>query len=129
MEGNWTIDTLFGQQPTNLKLFNYIKRQIEACGDVKLAVTKTQASFGVKRKFAWVWATPATKKQPEGTLMLTLDMLEKETDNRNLIREIIKYRDDKWTHQIPIQGIETIDTIAQLGWFEEAYKFGLGTNT
>lgn len=53
--GEWTIEGLFSGRPEALKLFYVVKQYIESLGPVKIEAMKTQVSFGVKTKFAWVW--------------------------------------------------------------------------
>jgi hypothetical protein len=119
---NWTIEDLFLGKPENIKLFRRLQQHIESLGQTEMVVAKTQVSFGAKRKFAWLWLAPVTKKAPEGILMLTLDMTHK---IRNpLIRTVEEFYPGKWTHQIAITDMSVIEAIFRHKWVEEAYKFG-----
>jgi len=53
--GTRTAEGLFEGQPGSLKLFETVRKFIESLGSVEIAAAKTQVSFGVKTKFAWVW--------------------------------------------------------------------------
>src|SRR4051794_17829025 len=77
---------------------------------------KTQVSFGLARKF--VWLTPLTKTKA----LLIIDMAERHDDP--ILRNVIRYRPDKFTHQIEVRTATDIDQVASLGWFEEAAEWG-----
>ena len=77
---------------------------------------KTQVSFGLARKFAWL--TPLTKSKA----LLVIDM-GKQHDHL-MIRNVIRYRVDKFTHQIEVRTAAEIDEVSSLGWFEEAATWG-----
>jgi hypothetical protein len=119
---NHSIEKLFAEKPESLKLFHALQKGLEALGDVKQVITKTQVSFGAKRKFAWLWLAPATKKTPEGVLMLTLDMTHKVT--HPMITSVEETYTDKWTHQIAVKDEATMREIDKQGWLAESYKFG-----
>jgi uncharacterized protein DUF5655 len=123
MQDEYTDSQLFVDKPHNRQLFLDVQSSIEALGAVKKIVTRTQVSYGAARKFAWVWMTPSTKKTPEGTLMLTLDMRQETSDP--LFASVEKIRTDKWTHQLPITNKTRIDDIERKGWLQEAYLFGI----
>jgi len=53
--GNWAVEDLFYGGPEVLKLFHYVRQYIESLDPVKIESTKTQISFGSKKKFAWIW--------------------------------------------------------------------------
>ena len=53
--GAWTIEGLFEGQPRSYKLFKAVRKYIESIGPVEVEASKTQVSFGVRTKFAWIW--------------------------------------------------------------------------
>ncbi|MCK6067967.1 MULTISPECIES: DUF5655 domain-containing protein [Microbacterium] len=77
---------------------------------------KTQVSFGLARKF--VWLTPLTKTKA----LLVIDMWRRHDDP--MLRNVIQYRPDKFTHQIQVRMAAEVDEISSLGWFKEAAAWG-----
>jgi hypothetical protein len=117
-----TVEALFAGKPHALALFEELKRHIIAGGDVEIVVTRTQVSFGARRKFAWVWLAPPTKTQPEGVLMLTLDMTHRTADP--LISSAEETYAGKWAHQIPVRDEAVLERIVSSGWLRDAWEFG-----
>ncbi|MDY0910932.1 DUF5655 domain-containing protein [Microbacterium sp. CFBP9034] len=94
-----------------------VQEQLLAFGDdIVQEFTATQVSYGAARKFAWL--TPLTKTKA----LLNLDLWEQRS--APILRSVIRYRDDKYTHQIEVRDAEDIDAIADLGWFDEAVSWG-----
>jgi hypothetical protein len=89
---------------------------VEAEGGATEEFKKTQVSYQLKRKFAWL--TPLTRSK----CLLVLDMYERHPDP--LFRDIIEYRHDKFTHQVELTGPETIQQASAAGWFRLAYDWG-----
>ncbi|WP_137845191.1 DUF5655 domain-containing protein [Microbacterium sp. 2FI] len=77
---------------------------------------KTQVSFGLARKF--VWLTPLTKTNA----LLVIDLWHQHEDP--MVRTVIRYRPDKFTHQIEVRTADEIDEVSRLGWLEEAAAWG-----
>jgi hypothetical protein len=119
---NWTTEDLFEGKPEAFALFRDLEERIEALGEIEKIVTKTQVSYGAKRKFAWLWMAPASKKAPEGVLMLTLDMTQKVT--HPIMSSVKETYPSKWTHQIPIKGEDDIREVDEQGWLPASYQFG-----
>ena len=84
--------------------------------DVVEHFTKSQVSFGAARKF--VWLIPLTKAKA----LLVIDMWEEH--HSPLLRDVIPYRQDKFTHQLEVRTPADIDAVAALGWFAEAVAWG-----
>ncbi len=84
--------------------------------DVIEEFAKSQVSFGSARKF--VWLTPLTKTKA----LLLVDLWEERTGPQ--LRSVIRYRDDKFTHQIVVRTVEDNEAVSALGWFEEAVSWG-----
>jgi hypothetical protein len=120
--GIWTIDGLFEGQPGSLRLFEAVRKYIESLGPVTVEAAKTQVSFGVKTKFAWVWL-PQTwiKKRPLNTITLALDLDHEVKDWR--IVQAVEPRPGRWTHHILINEDSDLDDKVK-GWIREAYKNG-----
>ena len=76
----------------------------------------SRVSYALERKFTWL--TPLTKTK----CLLLLDMYEEHSDP--IFRNVIKYRDDKFTHQIEVTDPETIKHASNAGWFRLAHDWG-----
>jgi len=77
---------------------------------------RTQVSFGSARKFAWL--TPLTKTKA----LLLVDLWQERSGAQ--LRSVIRYRDDKFTHQVEVRTAADVEAVSALGWFEEAASWG-----
>jgi hypothetical protein len=84
--------------------------------DVVEEFAKTQVSCGFSRKF--VRLTPLTKTK--GLLVIDL----REQRDASLLRNVIRYRDDKFTHQVEVRTVADIEAVAELSWFDESAAWG-----
>jgi predicted transport protein len=84
--------------------------------DIVEEFARTQVSFGSARKFAWL--TPLTKTRA----LLVLDLWEERTAPQ--LRNVIRYREDKFTHQVEVRTAEDVEAVNALGWFVEAASWG-----
>ena len=121
--GTWTIEGLFEGQPGSMKLFKVVRKYIESIGPVDVEATKTQVSFGVRTKFAWVWL-PQTwiKKRPMNTITLAMDLDHEVKDPR--IASAVEPRPGRWTHHVMIEKESDLDDKVK-GWLREAYANGI----
>jgi len=87
-----------------------------------MRVTRTQISFGVVRRFAWVWLPQMwIKKQPEHSITLTFSLGRHEADNR--IKKAVEPYPGRWTHHVIIEHESGFDATIK-GWLREAYTLG-----
>jgi predicted transport protein len=84
--------------------------------DIVEEFSRTQVSYGAARKF--VWLTPVTRTKA----LLTMDM--RDEHHAPFLRGVIRFRHDKYTHQIEVRTAADIETVAALGWFEESAAWG-----
>ena len=99
------------------EVYGTFRAQMLALGcDVVEEVTRTQVSYSAVRKFAWL--TPLTKTKA----LLIIDLWEER--NSPLLRSVIRYRDDKFTHQFEVRAAADVDAVADLDWFDEAVSWG-----
>lgn len=93
------------------------RRLVLASGDdVAEEFAKTQVSYGCARKFAWL--VPLTKTKA----LLNLDLWDEKA--APLLRGVIRYREDKFTHQIEVRSAEDVQAVQALGWIAEAVSWG-----
>ena len=94
-----------------------LRRRMVALGDdVVEEHTRTQVSYGAARKFAWL--IPLTQAKA----LLVVDLWEER--EAPILRGVIRYRDDKFTHQVEVRTAEDVTAVAELGWFDEAVSWG-----
>lgn len=118
--GNWTAEGLFEGRPEAFKLFKEVEKYIRKIGPVEIEAAKTQVSFGVKRKFAWVWLPQMwIKKRPEESIVLTFGLPRKVKHSQ--IEEVTEPRPGRWIHHILIDKPEDINKNV-IGWLKEARK-------
>ena len=84
--------------------------------DIVEEFARTQVSYGCLRKFAWL--TPLTRTKA----LLVLDLWEERTAPQ--LRNVIRYRDDKVTHQVEVRTAADVEAVDALGWFVEAVSWG-----
>jgi hypothetical protein len=112
------IESLFEGRPRSLALFQHVRLYIESLGPVKVEAAKTQVSFGMKRKFAWVWLPQMwIKKQPEESIVLTFALPRRVEDRR--IKEAVEPRPGRWTHHLVMQKEADLDSQVRQ-WLREA---------
>lgn len=107
-------DVLF---PGRLRLlYEAFVHAIDGAGGAQEQLARTQAAFRLKRQFAWL--TPLSGMR----CLMTLDMYEPQ--DHEFVAEIIRYRDDKFTHQIPVSEVGSIHEAERMGWFRLARDWG-----
>jgi hypothetical protein len=104
----WTLERLFEGRPEALELFKLVREYIESLGPAQLEVSKTQVSFGLKTKFAWVWLPQLwIKKRSNESITLAFAMSYRVQDSR--IAEAVEPRPGRWTHHVLINSPEDFD--------------------
>jgi predicted transport protein len=91
-------------------------RVLDMDPDIIEEFAKTKVSYGAARKF--IWLSPLTKSKA----LLTVDMWDEHQDP--MIRDVIRYREDKFTHQIEVRTAEDVEAVSKRGWFAEAARWG-----
>lgn len=117
--GTWTIEGLFAGRPAAFGLFEIVRQYIASLGPVKMEAAKTQVSFGVGSRFAWVWLPQMwVKKQREGSITLTFDLGRHVMHPR--IKQAVEPRSGRWTHHVVIETEADFDGNVR-DWLREAY--------
>jgi predicted transport protein len=99
------------------EIYDALSARVLGLGDdIVEQFSRTQVSYGAARKF--VWLTPVTKTKA----LLTIDMWDEH--HGSFLRSVIRFRHDKYTHQIDVRTAADIETVAALGWFEESAAWG-----
>ncbi len=118
--GNWTVEGLFAGRPEAYHLFGIVREHIESLGPVKIEASKTQISFALKTKFAWVWLPQMwIKKQKENSIVLTFDLSRHVRHDR--IKQAVEPRPGRWTHHVVIEKQSDFDVDVE-EWLREAFR-------
>jgi len=121
--GNWTIEGLFEGWPASRQLFDVIRAYIESMGPVKVEVAKTQVSFGVDTKFAWVWLPQMwIKKANDDSVTLAFDLTH--CVEHPHIKSAVEPRPGRWTHHVVINSEADFNDDVK-SWLREAHLAAL----
>lgn len=121
-DGGWTVEGLFEGREGSYDIFRHVSRYIESLGEVRVEATKTQVSFGARRKFAWVWLPQMwTAKRPEDSITLTFALDHRVSHPK--IEESVEPRPGRWTHHVVIEKKSDLDADVR-AWLQEAYELG-----
>lgn len=114
-----TIEALFKGRPEARTLFDLVNNYMCSLGPVKTEIMKTQISFGLEKKFAWVWLPQMwTRKRSETSITLTIFLPRRIVDKR--ITETVEPSPGKWIHHILLEKEPDFDGEVR-GWLSEAY--------
>ncbi len=95
------IREFFAGRPQARTLYRLVEDYVKSLGPVNIARTKTQISFGVLRKFAWVWLPQMwIHKQPEESITLSFTLPYRIRDRR--IKESVEPMPGHWMHHCVI---------------------------
>ncbi len=120
-ESKRTPEDLFAGRPKCMQLFKAVRRSVRAMGPVQESTTKTQVSFGTRRKFAWVWLPQMwIRTAPEDSIVLTFGLDHRVKDAR--IKESLEPYPGRFVHHIVISRSSEIDARVK-AWLRDAYEF------
>jgi len=107
----------FSDKPTTQTFFVAITKYIESLGLTNKEV-KAQVSYGVNRKFIWLWAYDRT---PDGILYMTV-CLDKKIDDSHF-HNVTQISKNRWNHHVEVRS----QAAATSGWLRllihEGYEF------
>ena len=107
----------FNDKPATEKLANKVIDLVEALGPSHRD-RKAQLSFGVKRKFIWMWTYDRTA---DGTLYLTVT-LDKELRGTHF-HYVRKAGPHRWNHHVVVKSSEQIESAWFRSLLEDGYVF------
>lgn len=81
-----------------------------------------QISFGVKRKFAWVWLYNITGANPEGTVQIMLALNER-VDEPPVYR-VTQLGKASWSHLVVVHSIDEARDPKLPALIRAAYRYG-----
>lgn len=107
----------FSAKPMTEKLAGKVVDMVEALGPSKRE-RKAQLSFGVKRKFIWMWTYERT---PDGTLYLTVT-LDKELKGAHF-HYVKQATPNRWNHHVVVKSSGQIESAWFKSLLEDGYAF------
>lgn len=115
------LRNFFSKSPGSLPLYEALEKTILGFEGVKTDIGKSQVSFGVKRKFAWVWL-PVRKVsgRPDTYVVLTFGLGHRIADTK-IVQSVEPYP-GRWTHHVIIGNTEDVDDDVKR-WLKMAYDF------
>lgn len=115
-------DFFYGREAA-FTLFQILRKLIERNCSPKIAVSKTQISFGEDYKYIWVWLPQMwINKRSQNSITLTV-ATGKKLKNRRII-ESVQPKKGFWTHHILIDNKNEIDSDVE-DLIKASYRFYL----
>lgn len=114
-----TLDACFEGHEDSRRLFDVLRRAVEAMGDVTLRVTKSQVAFRRRRGFAWAWIPAQYLRGKIAPLVLSVDL-----DHRSLSprwKQVVEPRPGRFMHHLELHEAADIDDQVA-AWLREAWE-------
>ncbi|WP_144875433.1 DUF5655 domain-containing protein [Microbacterium sp. 1.5R] len=101
-------------------VYSVFRTAVLALGDdIDEQFTKTQVAYRLSRQFAWL--SPVSGRRA----LITVDLWEERESP--MLTNVIRFRDDKVTHQIEVRTADEVKMFLELRWFPEAVSWGRKT--
>ncbi|MFI6866164.1 DUF5655 domain-containing protein [Nocardia sp. NPDC050406] len=111
----------FEGKPHSFEIFTVLRELIDQRGACEMSVG-SQITFGVRRKFAWIWLYNVTKTHPEGTVQIMLAMAER-LDGPPVYR-VTQIGASRWNHLVVVHSLDEARDPALAELVAAAYRFG-----
>jgi predicted transport protein len=117
--GDMTVDDFFAGQAESRRLFDAVRRAIEAIGEAEVRVTKSQIAFRRQKAFARVWMPRQYLKGRGAPLVLTLGFDRRDESPR--WKEIAEPRPGHFTHHLELRSTDDVDGEVR-EWLRRAWR-------
>jgi hypothetical protein len=107
----------FNSKPQTQQFFSVIDAFVQSLGQSKQTI-KSQISYGVNRKFLWLWAYDQT---PDGTLYLTVCLDRPLSDS--LFHYVTQVSPHRYNHHIEVKSQEIAESPALRDLIRAGYEF------
>lgn len=114
-----TLDEYFAGRDDSRRIFDALRRAVEAPGSSQLRVTRSQIAFARRRAFAWAWIPGKPLRRPAAPLVLTLAFPCRDPSPR--WKEIVEPSPDKFTHHLELAREADIDDEVR-AWLRRAWE-------
>ncbi len=113
-----TLDEFFAGQDDSRRLFEAMRRAVDALGPVQVRVTKSQVVFRRRRAFAWAWMPSLYLRGRHAPLVLTLALRRRDPSPR--WKEIVEPATGRFTHHLELYSPADVDDEV-VSWLQEAW--------
>lgn len=107
-----------GGDGTRVAVFEAVEAAVLACGDSRMAVCKTQISWGNPLKFAFL--SLPRRAAPPGSLLCTFGW-ERRVEHPRILQAVEPYP-GRWVHHVLLTGPDEVDGELS-SWLAAAYRF------
>ena len=114
-----TPERFFSGKPLSKKLYETIRREVEALGPVGIRVSKSQIAFRRGSNFALVWMPDQYLKGQTAPLVLTLSLPSQDSSPR--WKEIVEPAPGRFTHHLELYETADIDEEVR-EWLRQAWQ-------
>jgi len=114
-----TLDEYFEGREDSRNLFETLRETLDALGETRLRITKSQVAFYRKKAFAWAWIPGKyLRNRPTAPLVLTVGLRRRDPSPR--WKEIVEPYPGRFTHHLELYTPAEIDAEAR-AWLQEAW--------
>lgn len=117
-----TLDEFFAGREEARALFEVLRAEVAALGDVEVRVSKSQVAFWHDHNVAVVW-TPDRYHKGTAPLVLTVSLRRRDPSPR--WKEVVPVSGGRYTHHLELRSAEEIDDDVR-GWLAEAWAIAEG---
>lgn len=114
-----TVDEFFEGHPKSRRLFEAVRRKLDALGEAEVKVTKSQVAFRRRKAFAWVWRPGQYLRGQTAPLVLTLSFPARDPSPR--WKEITPVAKGRYTHHLELRLVKEVDGQVKR-WLTEAWE-------
>ncbi|GAA2587729.1 DUF5655 domain-containing protein [Actinomadura fulvescens] len=111
----------FDAKPDSMAIFRTLRDLIEEQGESEMTVG-AQISFGVRRKFAWIWLYNITGANPQGTVQLMLAL--REPVDEPPVYRTTQIGKTRWNHLVVVHSMEEARDPRLHPLVRAAYEYG-----
>ncbi|MGI5170186.1 DUF5655 domain-containing protein [Spirillospora sp. CA-253888] len=111
----------FDARPDSMAIFRTLRALIEEQGRSEMTVG-SQISFGVRRKFAWIWLYNITGANPQGTVQLMLAL--REPVDEPPVYRTTRIGKTRWNHLVVVHSMEEAHDPRLPSLVRAAYEYG-----
>jgi hypothetical protein len=113
----------FADKRHSYEVFEVLLQHIKKQGECDMFIA-SQISFGLKRKFAWIYLYNVTAANPEGIVQIML-ALSRKVDAPPVYRAT-QVGKNRWNHLVVVHSLAEGKDPKLTRLIEEAYRYGAG---
>lgn len=102
-----TLDEFFAGYASARPIFDVLRAQIEASGDVDMRVTKSQIAFSHGTAFAWAWVPDRYLGGGHAPLALSVSLSSRDASPR--WKQVVEPAAGRFMHHVELWSVEDVD--------------------